>query len=193
MRPLFLRTLIFVTCLFSSHAFPDDRISENDDKQLAFECVKSRPGGKRAFSYWPAQILEINEDGAVVSQTVRKKWHLEEGGNNGWSEANKYTSYSYVECIWHGVAKGKYSVKPSYSLVHWKEGKLPSVYTYVISICKSSLCDYRREEGFREFQGKPDEDTSFWNYIYPNLEKAEFGYNNRLPSGPRVYKQSGHN
>lgn len=189
-------TKLFYFCLFIftfvSASFADERINDDDDKVLARECYKSRTGGESSYSYWPAEIVEIDSSGATIKQIIRKKWHKERGGNNGWGEAEKYTRYEYHECFWHDVEKGKYDNRPSFVLVHWKTGELPSIYSYVESSCVSALCKYRQTEGFEKFEGQMRDDTSFYEHYYHNLWAVSAAYENRELSGSRKYEEGGH-
>ncbi|EHI47663.1 hypothetical protein HIMB100_00012370 [SAR116 cluster alpha proteobacterium HIMB100] len=192
---MIIKFFCFCLLIFTvvSTSFADERISSDDDKVLARECYKTSTRGESSYSYWPAKIVEIDSSGATIKQIIRRKWHREKGGNNGWGEAKKYTRYEYHECFWHGVEKGKYNNRPSVVLVHWKTGELPNVYSYVEKSCISALCKYRQKAGFFEFHGQAEENTSFNEFYYHHQWEVTAAYENRKPSGSRNYEEDGHN
>ncbi len=166
-KPIFMNRLLSVFCvIFYSHSLlanPVPSLSDSDSILIGRSCAKVADLWEiNSFGRYEPKILSINSNGALIGVSVNFDVESLSGDKGGWSERVVKIRKEKFTCLFNGVKKGNYSIRPTMiieygsndsiiavrAFVRYKPGPAADVFGGIIKASESWSYVYSKSNGW---------------------------------------------
>lgn len=177
-KSIFINRLLSVFCvIFYSHSLlanPVPSLSDSDSILIGKSCAKVADLWEiNSFRRYEPKILSINSNGALIGVSVNFDVESVSGDKGGWGERVVKIRKEKFTCLFDGVKKGNYSIRPTMIIRYGSNDSIYQVRAFVrykpgpagdlFGIKASESWDVVYSEG-SEWTPTCDQDGSCWYY-----------------------------